>query len=130
MGSGLSLSISGDETIPPFPSGIRGGLTESLDLTYFPAITRPSHHSTVSMQAMWEQLQRDLFPFLSLWDQQKSARNLSLAPPNSKQVLPLPMISRGVLRLYSHLAIVTWPFTFPYHGLAHHHSITRKWTQM
>ena len=33
MGSGLSLSISGDEMIPPFPSGIRGGLTESLDLT-------------------------------------------------------------------------------------------------
>ena len=33
MGSGLSLSISGDETIPPFPSGIRGGLTESQDLT-------------------------------------------------------------------------------------------------
>lgn len=33
MGPELSLSISGDKTIPPFPSGIGGGLTGSLDLT-------------------------------------------------------------------------------------------------
>lgn len=130
MGSRLSLSVSGDEMIPPSPSGIRGGLTRILDLPHFPALTRLSHHSTVSRQATWEQLQGDLLPSLSWWGQQTSARNLSLAPPNSKQVLPLLTTGRGVLGLYSHLAIVTWPFTFPHHGLAHHHSITRRSTQM